>query len=124
MVRVSVALAFDETVSVGELKVQVEFAGSPLQVNVTVPLKPLMGATARVSDVLASFATVATELEVLKPKLVVPPVAAFWLIEPKTPCVSASRPAAKYSVLGSPAFVVEGEPPTTPLPKTISQRPT
>ncbi len=77
MVRVSVALALGETVSVGELKVQVEFAGRPLQVKVTGPLKPLMGATARVSEVLASFATVATELEVLKPKLVVPPVAAF-----------------------------------------------
>ena len=77
MVRVSVALAFGVTVSVGELKVQVEFAGSPLQVKVTGPLKPLMGATARVSEVVALFATVATELEVLKPKLVVPPVVAF-----------------------------------------------
>jgi hypothetical protein len=74
---VSVALAFGETGSVGELKVQVEFAGSPLQVKVTGPLNPLIGATASVSDVLAPFATVATELEVLKPKLVVPPVAAF-----------------------------------------------
>jgi hypothetical protein len=77
MVRVSVALALGVTVSVGELKVQVEFAGRPLQVKVTEPLKPLMGATARVSEVLASFATVATGLEVLKPKLVAPQAAAF-----------------------------------------------
>ena len=85
MVSVSVALAFGVTVRVGELKLQAALLGSPLQVKVTGPLKPLMGATAKVSEVAAALPTVATELEVLKAKVGVPPVAAFWLMEPKTP---------------------------------------
>jgi len=94
-VRVVVAGAVPVAVTVLGLKVQVELTGMPEQVNVTVPAKPLIGAIARVAVPVEPPFTVRTGLEVLKAKFVFPPIGATLEIDPKSPCCSASRPAAK-----------------------------
>jgi hypothetical protein len=92
---VSVAGALGETVSCGLEKLHAAPVGRPLHVKLTVPVKPLVGATLRVSVVEELTATVATLVEVLKLKVGVAEVVAPLVIAPKRPWVSPLRPAVK-----------------------------
>ena len=93
MVTVLIAGAVGETLSwLGE-KLQVTPTG-PLQERVTLPLKPLVGATLMAVVVELPAETVAVEAEALKPKVAAAVEVVVLAMPAKRPCASLARPAA------------------------------
>ena len=85
MVTVPVAGALAETVSGEGEKVQVAWMGRPEQARVTLPLKPLVGATLMVAWADLPAVTVAAPVEALKPKVAVPEDVELLEIPPSRP---------------------------------------
>ena len=90
---VLVAAAVGDTVSWLEEKVQV-MPTAPLQERVTLPLKLLVGSTLMVAVVELPDATVATEVEALKPKVAAAVEVVVLAIAANRPCASPASPAA------------------------------
>jgi len=95
-VNVVVAGAFGETASEVEPKVHDVPRGSPLQLNVTVPVKELLGAMLSASAVDAGTPTDATVEDVLRLNVGVLVAVVALAIKPNNPCVSCASPAVKY----------------------------
>jgi hypothetical protein len=74
----------------------------PLQESATFPLKPLVGTTLTVADMLEPSVTVAVEVDALNPKVGAEVVLLTVAIVANKPWAAPVRPEVKNSVLGSP----------------------
>lgn len=95
MVRVVLAGADEVTLRVVGVKMQVLFAGRPLQANVRLPLKPFTGTAARVKLADSPPVMVADGAEELKAKVGEAPETVVLFMAPKRPWASLARPAVK-----------------------------
>ena len=87
--------AVAETVSCGLAKTQDALTGNPVQASVTVPVKPVVGATLIVTVEDAPMATVVTCVDALRLKVGVDAAVVEFVITPKSQWVSPLVPAVK-----------------------------